>query len=77
MPWTDVKINLNTDDPNIGEVTAVWNKGLSDEFIYSARGSKTKIPAFVTAAKAAQAAAASKQTSISTVQSQILTALNS
>jgi len=77
MPWTDVTINLNTDNPNIGEVTAIWNNGLADQFVFTQRGDKTKIPAFIAAAKAAQAAAATKQTNLSAVQTQILTALNS
>jgi hypothetical protein len=77
MAWTDVIINLNTDNPNIGEVTAIWNKGLADQFTYVARGNASQIPAFVTAAKAAQAAAATKQTNLTTIQTKILTALNS
>jgi hypothetical protein len=77
MAWTDVIINLNTDNPNVGDITATWNRGLADQFVYSARGNASQIPAFVAAAKAAQAAAATKQTNISAVQSQILTALNS
>lgn len=77
MPWTDVIINLNTDNPNIGDVTTVWNKGLPDQFVYSARGNASQIPAFVAAAKAAQTAAATKWATRTSVESQILIALNS
>jgi hypothetical protein len=77
MPWTNVYITQNTDNPNIGDVTAVWNKGLPDEFTFSARGNATQIPAFVAAAKSAQAAFTTKSANLTTVQSNILTALNS
>lgn len=77
MPWTTITISQNTDNPNIGDVTAIWNKGLADEFSFTARGDVTKIPAFVAAAKSAQASFVTKSANLTTVQSNILTALNS
>lgn len=76
MAWTDVSITFNTDDPTTGFVVAIWNKGQADQFIFTGRGKTSQIPAFVTAAKAAQAAAAVTLTNKTTIESSILTQLN-
>lgn len=77
MTWTKVSISQNTDNPNIGEIVAIWNEGLADQFTFSKRGDAGQIPAFVTAAKAAQLANTTKQNGVDITKAAILTALNS
>ena len=77
MAWTNVSINFNTDDPKIGDITAVWNGGLPDQFSFSACGNKSQLPAFVAAAKAAQADEQTRRDTLAPFQTQILLALNS
>jgi len=76
MPWTNVTVTFNTDDPTTGTVSAVFNQGLADQFVFNARGKTSQLAAFVTAAKAAQTAFAATLTNTTTLQSSILTQLN-
>lgn len=76
--WTDTNIILDPDKPNVGMVSATWNKGQDDEFTFVDRGIMTIAgrDAFIVKAKAALAAHASKSTNEVTYESNLLTALN-
>ena len=78
MSWTNAQFVRNTDNPNIGELTVVWNKGLADEFTYTDRvDSVAGLVAFKAAANAAQQAFAASQTALGNKVTQLLTFLNS
>lgn len=77
MPWTDAIFVRDDDKPGVGTITAIWNKGLVDEFTFTQRVDSSKDgAAFVAAAKAAQAANATKRAKESSVSTAILAALN-
>ncbi len=63
MAWT-CTVESDPDKDNVGEASAVWNGGMADEFVYSRRGKFTLVEAnaFVSEARAARDAAATKVT---------------
>lgn len=77
MPWTG-KVELDTDKPDVGIVTAVWNLGLADEFTYSRRGkmNNTDKNSFVLEAKAALIAQQAKVVAETNFTTILTTALN-
>jgi hypothetical protein len=76
MAWTVIVI-LDPDKPGVGQGIAVWNKGLSDEFTFTARVESGQAGQFVSAAKAAQTADALKKSREATLSTSLTNALNS
>jgi len=77
MAWTS-KIVIDKDKTNVGQATAIWNAGQTDEFKYSRRVTFTVAEknAFVAEAIAAKAARATLTTAEASFESQLTTALN-
>lgn len=78
MAWT-ATINLDSTTPYTGTITAVFYSGLTTQFTYSERliSADKSISVFVTNAKAALKDFQSTNTSKTTLENQITTALNS
>lgn len=77
MPWI-ATVTLDPDKSDVGIASAIWNKGLSDEFKYSRRVkiSVAEKNAFVTEAKAALAASQNQNTKEVDYSTQLTQALN-
>ncbi len=78
MPWTNVIFQKDVDKDQVGSLTAIFNKGLADEFTYGPERVDGIDGAgkFVADAKAALAAHNSAQTKAANIEAQILAALN-
>lgn len=76
MAWT-AEFTPDTDKNKVGQVTATWNKGQADEFVFSKRydlGVDTN--RFAAAAQSARTASESKTTRVSALITSLEAALN-
>lgn len=78
MAWT-AAISLDTDKPDVGMATGVWNSGLPDQFTYSRRAKMNVADKaqFVIDARAALAAFQTRTSAEATFVTALATALNS
>lgn len=77
MPWI-AYVTLDVDKSDVGTASAIWNKGLADEFVYTRRVkiSVAEKNAFAAEAKAALTANQNQNTKEADYSAQLTQALN-